>query len=262
MVGATTKPTGPPQQPMQKGRPNSPSREAGSQSRRPGRLGPVVRSLISLWIVWHFSGVFLAALSLPPSSQLVVDIAQRPPMQWYLDALYLNQGHSFFAPEVGPGHVIHYELLDQSGRVFEDGELPSLKEHWPRLRYHRHFMLADQAGLPSDNQQFSDYWQRMYLESYARHLLRLNEDAQTVRVRRYAHWPLPRQLELRGRKEGYEFLMQEFAREGRRLDDQGYELLMDVRQRRADLAPEPDEQSLMWQGGRSNTAGRWMGAPR
>jgi hypothetical protein len=102
----------------------------------------------------------------------------------------------------------------------------------------------------------------MYLESYARHLLRLNEDAQTARVRRYAHWPLPRQLELRGRKEGYEFLMQEFAREGRRLDDQGYELLMDVRQRRADLAPEPDEQSLMWQGGRSNTAGRWMGAPR
>ena len=262
MVGATSKPTGPPQQPMQKSRPNPPSREAGSQPRRPGRLGPVARVLISLLIVWHFTGVFLAALSVPASSPLVYDIAQQPPMQWYLDALYLNQGHSFFAPDVGPGNVIYYELFDQPGRVIDDGELPSKKEYWPRLRYHRHFMLADQAILPSGNEQYSNYWQRIYLESYARHFLRVNPQAQSVRVRRYAHWPLPLELELMGRNEGYKLLMQEFSRQGRRLDDQGYEMLMEVTQRRSDLGPEAGDQSLLGQGGRTDTAGRWIGGPR
>lgn len=238
---------GSPQQPIQKSRPNPPQREAGSTPRRPGRLGPVVRLFISLLIVWHFTGVFLAALSLPPSSQLVVDIAQQPPMQWYLDALYLNQGHSFFAPEVGPGHLIRYELFDQSGRALEQGELPSRKEHWPRLRYHRHFMLADQASFPGDK-EISDYWQRKYLESYARHLLRINENAQSVRLRRIAHWPLPRSLAVEQQRT--------------LTDPEGYEVLMEVSQRRSDLGPDEGDQSLNWQSGGMDTAGRWTGAPR
>ena len=122
-----------------------------------------------------------------------MNIAQKPPMQWYLDALYMNQGHSFFAPDVGPGHLIRYQLFDQSGREIEQGEFPNRKEHWPRLFYHRHFMLADQSELPSDDKQFRDYWQRKYLEAYGRHLLRINENAQSVRLQRFAHWPLPQQ---------------------------------------------------------------------
>ena len=152
-------------------------REGGSPPRRNGAPGPIIRIVISLLIVWHFTGVFLAALSIPASSPLVMNIAQKRPMQWYLDALYLNQGHSFFAPDVGPGHIIRYELLDQSGRAIEQGELPSRKEHWPRLFYHRHMMLADQSELPSDDKQFRDYWQRKYLRGLRRHhLLHVNEN--------------------------------------------------------------------------------------
>jgi hypothetical protein len=249
MAAAATKPTPPTMQPTQKSRPNAPSRESGAPSRRPGRPAAWIRVLVSVWIVWHFTGVFLAALSLPPSSQLVVDIAQQPPMQWYLDALYLNQGHSFFAPEVGPGHLIKYELLDQSGRTIEQGEIPNTKDHtpMPRLRYHRHLMLADQADLPGDKET-SNYWQRKYLETYARHMLRIHENAQTVRLQRLAHWPLPRRLA---------------DEEHRKLDDpEGYELLMDVTQRRSDLDPDGRDQSQMWQGRGVNTARRWMGAPR
>jgi hypothetical protein len=246
MAAAAVKPLGPTMQPsQQKPRPN-PSPREGSTPRRNGRLGPLPRIAISLLIVWHFTLVFLAALSINGSSQLVMDVAQRPPMQWYLDALYLNQGHSFFAPEVGPGHLVRYELFDQSGRVVEQGELPSRKEHFPRLRYHRHFMLADQAGLPGPK-DFSDHWQRKYLQAYAHHLLRVNEGAQAVRVRRIAHWPLPR----------------DFAEQGRTLTDpESYEVLMEVTQRRSDLPPAPNNQSLMWQGGGYDTAGRWTGAPR
>jgi hypothetical protein len=247
MAAAAVKPPAPTMQPTQKSRPNPAPREGAPPARRGGRLGTPLRVVISLWIIWHFAGVFLAALSLPPTSDLVVNIAQGHPMQWYLDALYLNQGHSFFAPEVGPGNLIRYELFDQSGRVMEQGELPSRKEHWPRLRYHRHFMLADQAVLVPGNKEYSDYWQRKCLEAYARQLLRINEDAQAVRLQRFAHWPLPR----------------EFALQNRKLDDrEGYEKLMEVTQRRSDLGPAPGDQSLMWQGGQTGTAQRWTGGPR
>ncbi|MCI0332663.1 MAG: hypothetical protein L0228_05515 [Planctomycetes bacterium] len=245
MAAAPVKPFGPTMQPTpQKPRPTPTLREPGASPKRPGRPGAFVRVVISLLIVWHFAGVFLAALSIPTSSQLVMDAAQHRPMQWYLDALYMNQGHSFFAPEVGPGHLIRYELFDQSGQVMEKGEFP--KDEWPRLRYHRHFMLADQADMPG-SEESSKYWQRRYLEAYARQLLRTNEIAQTALVRRIAHWPLPRELALQQRT---------------LTDPEGYELLMEVTQRRSDLGPEETNQSLMWQGGQMNTAGRWNGAPR
>jgi hypothetical protein len=248
MAAAAVKPPVPTMQPTpQKSRPSLPPRETGSTGKRGGRLGTFARVVISLWIVWHFTAVFLAALCVPRTSPLVLDIAQRRPMQWYLDALYMNQGHSFFAPDVGPGHLIRYELFDPSGRVVEQGEFPNRKEYWPRLRYHRHFMLADQAGLPGPK-ELNDRWQRKYLESYARHMLRVNEAAQTARLRRIAHWPLPRDLAV--------------DQERKLTDPEGYELLMEVTQRRSDLEPATLDQSRVWQSGGYDTAGRWIGGPR
>ena len=168
-------------------------------------------------------------------------------MQWYLDALYLNHGYHFFAPSPGPGNLIRYELLDSRGSVIGQGEFPNTKDQWPRLRYHRHFMLADQAGLPSEDRQYRDYWQRVYLESYARHLLRTNEDAEMVRLRRIAHWPIPRDLALQGRKI---------------TDPEGYETLMEVTQRRSDVAPQGGEQTNIWPGQPIDIANRWNGVPR
>jgi hypothetical protein len=168
-------------------------------------------------------------------------------MQWYLDALYLNQGHSFFAPDVGPGHVIHYELFDRNNRVIAEGTLPDKKEHRPRLFYHRHMMLADQADVPTDDGPQSINWQRKYLEAYARHLLRVNKDAQSARVQNYAHWPLPSSYVMEGRKRGYEMLMRDFAQQGqnRRIDEQGFEMIAEAVQRRSDLPPEPEDQTSM-----------------
>jgi hypothetical protein len=188
-------------------------------------------------------------------------------MQWYLDALFLNQGHSFFAPDVGPGHVIHYELFDQGGRPMGEGDLPSRKEHWPRLRYHRHLMLADQTPMGDD--QNSQSWHRTYLEAYARQILRNTPQAHSVRLRHYAHWPLPMEFETRARTEnyGWERAYQDFARAMARnqvtLDEHGYQLLMEVTQRRSDLGGEPaDNQTNAWQSGAYETAGRWGGGPR
>jgi hypothetical protein len=266
MSAAAVKPPGPTMQPTpQKVRPAPEPRE--SRAKGNGKSGPALRMIISIVIVWHFTAIFLAALCIPDSSPLVYDVAQKRPMQWYLDALYLNQGHSFFAPDVGPGHIIRYELFDQTGRSMGDGDLPSLKDHWPRLRYHRHLMLADQAPMGDGPNEQS--WQRTYLEAYARQLLRDNPPAQAVRVRHYAHWPLYQELEVDarnpdiGRERAYQAFVQQMAQRGVNIDARGYQLLMEVTQRRSDLGPEPQpDQSSVWRSGPVETAGRWTGGPR
>lgn len=282
-------------------RPTPPQREPGAAPRKAGSPAMFVRVAVSIFIVWHFAGVFLAALSIPISSPLVYSIAQKGIMQWYLDAIFMNQGHSFFAPEVGPGHLIKYQLYDQNNQIVEQSDFPSRKEHWPRLLYHRYFMLADQSDVPTDNKQESDMWQRKYLEAYGRQLLRDHEQAQTVVVRRYAHWPLPesyvsdgirsvrrdvdqlkqqnraaeatdlyRNLVKEAMNRGYAVFKNDFPREmqNRRIDDQGYELLGEAVQRRTDLEPDARKQTMNWQNIRPNApntpnmATRPWGAPR
>jgi hypothetical protein len=249
----------------QKVRPIAEPREP--RPKRPGTLGPALRIAISIVIVWHFTAVFMAALSIDSSSPLIANIAQRRPMQWYLDALYLNQGHSFFAPNVGPCGVVHYDLFNQAGQPMGAGDLPSTKEHWPRLRYHRHFMLSDQAPSGDDNR--SKYWGRAHLEAYARQVLREHPDAGAVRLRHYHHWALPLEFEIKARTDNYGWdrayrdFAQAMARNGVTIDEHGYQLMMEVTQRRSDLGPEEATQANTWQsGGRVDTANRWGGGPR
>ena len=252
MVGAPVKPTTPAAPSPVPQKPKAPTREGGAGGKRNGQFGLALQIIVSIVLIWHFTGVFLAALSIPTTSKLVMLIAQRKPMQWYLDALYMNQGHSFFAPEVGPGHLIRYELLDQSGRPIEQGELPNRKTDWPRLFYHRHMMLADQAEMPTDDKQLSQSWQRKYLRAYGLHLLRTNEKAQSVHLTRLAHWPLPRDLAEKGVK---------------MTDPKGYETVMELTVSRNELQPAaappaPNTQSLYWQNTRPNVANRGTGVAR
>ncbi len=249
MAAAAVKPPAPTmQQPMQKSRPSPSPREVGSSAGRTGRPAVWIRVLVSVLLVWHLTAVALAPMSLAPSSQLVVNIAQQPPMQWYLDALYLNHGYHFFAPDPGDGRLIRYEVFDARGGSIVQGEFPNNKEQWPRLFYHRHFMLADQvgAGLSGQDEKYQQFWQRAYLKAYARHLLRLH-DGETVRLRWIVHLQLPPDL----------------ATEGRKLNDpESYRLLMEVTQRRSDLEPDAATESAVRQGGRQDTSSRWMGGPR
>ncbi|HEX3601947.1 MAG TPA: hypothetical protein VHU84_17470 [Lacipirellulaceae bacterium] len=282
MVGAPVKPTVP-QTPIQppKPRPETPKREGGAK--RNGRPGALICGLISVWIVWHFSAIFIAAMCIPgPSSPLAEIVAENPksPMFLYLNALYLNQGHSFFAPTVGPGHVLHYEYFDASNQRLGDGTLPDKKEHWPRLLYHRYMMLADQLDMMAGDKAANDAHRKAYLEAFGRQLLRNNRSAQAVRVQLFAHFPLPSNYVLMGREAGYQRLSQDMAREGdpHQLNEQGYELEAEAVQHRSDLpqepqpAAEPQKQSfapvappnrnLNWQNERSNVANRWQGGPR
>lgn len=68
---------------------------------------------------------------------------------------YLDRGYAFFAPDPGPSHLIRATSDGgQTTQVF-----PNLDDQWPRLLYHRHFMLAEflndsyQPALPMEVSQ-------------------------------------------------------------------------------------------------------------
>jgi len=84
----------------------------------------------------------------------------------YVDFMYLSHGYSFFAPNPGPSHLLECELVliskdatsaepSSIGRpAFVDANrnvspqsswrvFPNRKTDWPRLLYHRHFMLSE-----------------------------------------------------------------------------------------------------------------------
>jgi hypothetical protein len=153
-----------PQQPIRSG---SPPRGGGQTG-----LPLAVRLVLSLLLIWHVLAVFMAPFSIPPSSFLARTIAQDSFMQKYLDLLYLNHGYHFFAPDPGPGHLIRYQVVDERGQTIVQGEFPNLEDEWPRLRYHRHFMLTDQLLMPFPNEREAERFAQNRMNAYARHLLR------------------------------------------------------------------------------------------
>lgn len=56
--------------------------------------------------------------------------------------LFLGHGYRFFAPDPGNSHRLLYHGVRPDGTEFS-GHLPSREDHWPRLMYHRWFMLSE-----------------------------------------------------------------------------------------------------------------------
>ena len=152
----------------------------------------VLRWAANLWVILHFTAILSAAGSVGPTSGLVIAVWSvfRP----YLQALYLNQGYNFFAPEPVPSTLLTFEAQHDDGTV-ERGRIPDPSIH-PRLLYHRYLLLTEHIGIaPPD---LAENW----YASYARHLCHKYRAAQ-VRLKRLTHFPQP----------------MEFVRNGTRLDE-------------------------------------------
>lgn len=96
-------------------------------------------ALVSIWLLYHLAGIVIAPWSVPPSSRLVQS-------SWrffapYVQILFLNHGYHYFAPEPGNSTLVGYVLEMPDGRQ-ETGRIPN-RGIWPRLLYHRHFMLTE-----------------------------------------------------------------------------------------------------------------------
>ena len=108
-------------------------------------------SLLAAFLV-HFLGVLSEPLRFFSRSEIQtgpefawLGETMKPYSQW----LYMNHGYFFFAPNPGPGHLIQCSLSSSSATEPSGNEsmqtffLPDRNEHWPRLLYHRYFMLSE-----------------------------------------------------------------------------------------------------------------------
>jgi hypothetical protein len=70
--------------------------------------------------------------------------------------MFLDHGYRFFGPDPGPTHRLLFRGVKTDGSEFE-GHFPSRDHNWPRLLYHRWFMLSEtlfseQVFKPSESQ--------------------------------------------------------------------------------------------------------------
>ena len=128
----------------------------GGLKKRFRKVGYVV---LSLWLAFHVFAVFISPAAMPPASPLLED-GYRLALP-YNEALFLNHGYHYFAPDPGASTLIAWEIpRDNDAPVV--GRFPEVSIH-PRLLYHRYFMLAENIWA------FDEETQQDMLKAYARH---------------------------------------------------------------------------------------------
>ncbi len=111
-----------------------------------------LKSVLLVALLIHFLGVLSEPLRFFSRSEFKtgpefawLGETMKPYSQW----LYMNHGYFFFAPNPGPSHLIQCSLSSGSETEPSENEpiqtlfLPDRNEHWPRLLYHRYFMLSE-----------------------------------------------------------------------------------------------------------------------
>ncbi|MCC9600073.1 hypothetical protein LOC67_05830 [Stieleria sp. JC731] len=176
-----------------------------STDSQPILLSKRKRLLISAVIVFH-----LLAVALPPLAFQTMTVDGPSPMisrlikpfEGYGEFLHMNRGYAFFAPDPGPSHLIQAAIIDSDGSITEQ-MFPDLKQQWPRLLYHRHFMLSEflhesywPPGPPDEmfqtDRAAAEYWQQrraryeFIRQSMVDHLKSVNEGRE-VAIRRIEH---------------------------------------------------------------------------
>jgi hypothetical protein len=149
---------------------------AGSLRRAAASCGFV---LVNVWLVYHLAGIFLAPWSVPPSSRFVQNAWRG--VGAYVQILFLNHGYHYFAPEPGNSTLVAYVLeMPDGGR--ETGKIPN-RGIWPRLLYHRHFMLTE---FLSSSDGFAPAVRTELVQAMARELCR-EHGARRVTLSKVTH---------------------------------------------------------------------------
>ena len=137
---------------------------------------PAVRTAVSAGLLVYFAAVITPPLAgPPPASDLARALMQ--PLRPLVGGVYLGHGYRFFAPDPGPGHSIRWTMQMTDGST-RSGSIPDAATDWPRLLYHRRFMVSEKiaavvppADAPADIRERSrGDWQPL-VKDVARHLL-------------------------------------------------------------------------------------------
>lgn len=113
------------------------------------------RAIASVFILAYLLVLIIGPLSNPISSKhLTAPLAVTlSPLH---RGLFMGHGYRFFAPNPSDSHLVQYKITKEDGTQIE-GVFPDRENVWPRLLYHRWFMLsetifAEHAQTPSPNE--------------------------------------------------------------------------------------------------------------
>ena len=130
-----------------------------------GGRARLLRWAVNCWLVFHLCAIIIAPASVAPSSE-VIESAWSV-FQPYLEFMYLNHGHHFFAPEPAASTLISFAPNAPTARP-SPVTSPTAKPCLACL-YHRHFMLTEHlhdAQLREMPDELLDEW----VNSYAAHI--------------------------------------------------------------------------------------------
>ena len=169
---------------------------------RPSRRffwSPAARLAVSLVLVVYLAAVIVPPLAgPPPASDLAMAALQ--PLRPLVGALFLGHGYRFFAPNPGPGHSIQWTMKMADGST-RQGSIPDREADWPRLLYHRRFMISEKIAsfvpfpdAPADvRQQSRGDWQPL-VKDVAGHLLHRYGGAEVTLQMTEHYLPDPEEL--------------------------------------------------------------------
>jgi hypothetical protein len=146
---------------------------------RGGVRNRLLRWCINLCVILHFSAIIAAATVIGPAPGYAQAIWKV--FHPYLQALFLNHGFNFFAPEPSPSTLMDFEAVRADGSIVK-GRIPE-RSIWPGLLYERHLLLTEHIGVMPEGSRYE--WYR----SYARHLCR-KHGATKVHLVLLTHFPL------------------------------------------------------------------------
>ena len=112
-----------------------------TENAAPFAWSPVARLVASLVIGFYLFVVVIGPLSNPIASEHLTGPLSRIVSPFH-QALFLGHGYRFFGPDPGPSHLVYYKITRADGDLIE-GHFPDRDENWPRLLYHRWFMLSE-----------------------------------------------------------------------------------------------------------------------
>jgi len=118
--------------------------------------------LLNLMIVFHLFAIIAAPVSVSPSSGVEQGLWET--LSPYVQLFYLNNGYHFFAPNPEGSNSVRYIVEKDDGTIVE-GKFPN-KQIWPRLLYHRYFMLSETLG------QMEEPYAELMTRDFARQLCR------------------------------------------------------------------------------------------
>jgi hypothetical protein len=103
------------------------------------------RAVATLLILVYLAAVLAPPFAGPPPASELASVVLQP-LRPLVGSLFLGHGYRFFAPNPGPGHSILWTMTMPDGTT-RSGRIPDETHDWPRLLYHRRFMVSEKISV-------------------------------------------------------------------------------------------------------------------